>query len=961
MKKLFLVALAAVGLASCVQNEELAVAGGDVAIAFGDSYVHNATKADPTTTTETIEGFDVWAFMDEVGGTVLADEDVTKSGGAWGYANIQYWAPNHTYYFAALSPMNSANITSKTLAAGEEAKLGLGEIAFTNVAGTEDLLYAKEKAATPATLSELTAQGMDAVEMQFQHLLSKVKFTFKNGFTTDNMSVIVKNVRMSVPKSGTIDLAVADYTKGWELGTESLTLQFGDVANTLTFTDKSASTVDTRFTIPAASTQEYTVTFDVEVKAGTVSAYAELNKTATIKGYALEMGKAYNFVAEINAASFGLQPIEFTAEVDEWDDGWNGNAANGTAIHNLDELKAALAAGGSYALVNDLAIDADETLVVAAGKNVTLDLYGHTITAESDQTGSNRNLFDVRGTLTIISTSNALSRTSTDGDIVYEHKGTNMVWSNSTNLFNVTAGGVLNLSGITAKNLGGSDMAFVAHLNNWGEVTLNVDNCVLESTYIPVRVFNSGHDMNNVTIKNTALKGKYCFWVQNYTEADFSDLTQYPNGAAPQHALLNLDIYNTKGADSNNNTFEFTNDKKAPVLYGFTDAVYFDQYGVEIVELKPVKDANDNILEGIGTDPEGNYVVTADEGLTSLGTLVAEGETFAGKTVKLSTDIDLLQLDANSEPVCFVPIGSYRGGQAFSGTFDGQNHTIKNLNQNTWALDCGYYYTNLGMGLFSLVENATIKDLKIDNANLSGESAICGVVAGCAYGDMTFENITVTNSKCADYQYYSGGIVGWASGNHTYKNCNIDASTTIAAQWGDFDNSTGGVIGGAGGSAKILLEDCTVACRIDAYNDVTSTYQWYAYRRCGMLIGNTGKTKTVGNTTYADAPQLTCKNVKVIYGDWMNYTYCEFAGTSWPYVRVQAGVSNSAYSNPRYGHPTDANGNTVVDDNHVHNDGEDHHIVCAFNQLYGGGQGVYGTPTHEGVTVTYPASFNPNN
>ena len=36
MKKLFLVALAAVGLASCVQNEELAVAGSTTAIAFGD-------------------------------------------------------------------------------------------------------------------------------------------------------------------------------------------------------------------------------------------------------------------------------------------------------------------------------------------------------------------------------------------------------------------------------------------------------------------------------------------------------------------------------------------------------------------------------------------------------------------------------------------------------------------------------------------------------------------------------------------------------------------------------------------------------------------------------------------------------------------------------------------------------------------------------------------------------------
>ncbi len=364
-------------------------------------------------------------------------------------------------------------------------------------------------------------------------------------------------------------------------------------------------------------------------------------------------------------------------------------------------------------------------------------------------------------------------------------------------------------------------------------------------------------------------------------------------------------------------------------------------------------------------DTDTEFTLNTAEQVAGLSTLVDGGNDFAGKTVKLGGNIDLYSLDKNGEPICFNPIGSYRNrtDQAFKGTFDGQGKTIKNMSQNTWALNNGYYYEDLGLGLFGYIEDATIKNLVMDGASLSGESAICGVVAATAYGDCTFENIIVKNSNCADYQYYSGGIVGWASGNHQYINCDIDASTTIVAQWGDFDNSTGGVIGGAGDSAKIFLKDCDIACRIDSYNDVTSTYQWYAYRRAGMLIGNTGKTATITkideetgketSTNYASAPQLTCENVTVTYGEWANYTYCEFAGTNWPYVRVQAGVSNSAYSNPRYGHPTDANGNTVVDDNHVHNDGEDHQILCVFDQLYGGGQSVYGTATHPGVTVIY--------
>ena len=351
-------------------------------------------------------------------------------------------------------------------------------------------------------------------------------------------------------------------------------------------------------------------------------------------------------------------------------------------------------------------------------------------------------------------------------------------------------------------------------------------------------------------------------------------------------------------------------------------------------------------------DTKTEFVITTAEQLAGFSKLVDEGKTFEGKTVKLGKDIDLHVVDDAGEPISFNPIGSYRHDKVFMGIFDGQNYTISNMSQNTWALDTGYYYSDCGLGLFGAVEGGTVKNLVMDGASISGESGLCGTVAAVAE-NATFENITVKNSNVADYQYYAGGIVGWASGNHKYINCNVDATTTIAAQWGDFDNSTGGMIGGAGGSAEILMKDCTVACRIDAYNDVTSSYQWYAYRRCGMLIGNSGKTETVDGRTVAVCPQLTCEKVTVVYGDWANYTYCEFAGTSWPYVRVQAGVSNSAYSNPRYGHPTDANGNEVVDDNHVHNAGEDHFIECTFDQLYGGGQGVYGTATHDGVTVVY--------
>jgi len=359
-------------------------------------------------------------------------------------------------------------------------------------------------------------------------------------------------------------------------------------------------------------------------------------------------------------------------------------------------------------------------------------------------------------------------------------------------------------------------------------------------------------------------------------------------------------------------------------------------------------------------DNDTEFILTTAEQLAGLAELVDGGNTFAGKTVKLGTDIDLYHLaDGATDPTCFDPIGSYRKDLIFEGILDGQGHTIANMNQNTWALNNGYYYGDLGLGLFGAVENATIKNLVMDNASISGESALCGTVAAVAGDNVTFENITVKNSDVADYQYYAGGIVGWAGGDEQFINCVIDASTTIGGQWGDFNNANGGVIGGASTSADILMKNCTVACRIDAFNDVTSAYEWYSYRRSGMLIGDSGQVDdpngdNVGN---AIAPNLTCENVTVIYGDWANYHYCQFNAMGYPWVRVEAGTSTGAYSNPRYGHPTDANGNEVVDENHTHNDGEKHNELIVFDQLYGGETGdrycTYGTATHAGVNVIY--------
>ena len=325
------------------------------------------------------------------------------------------------------------------------------------------------------------------------------------------------------------------------------------------------------------------------------------NYLTTIQGNILTDGN--NITVKVEDAFAQPDIIETVVEV-------NNATEFQNAIENAENGEETVIVLGQDINLNDLSAQTqavtraaanDPSLTIAAGKSLTFDLNGKKLSATSTQTGKNYNMFDVRGTLTV-----------QNGTIEYEHKGENMGWNSSTNLFNVTAGGVLNLNGVTAKNLGGSDMGFVAHLNNWGEVTLNVDNCTLESNYVAVRVFNSGYDMNNVTIKNSTLKGgSNAFWVHNYTAEDFGSEAK----AEAQKELLNLDIFDES------NTF-------SPILgirFGFTNSLRFDSYGITRSEKDGVVTlgmlfGNGVVRRGVaGT--ENNEIITkvvVEEGITEL-------------------------------------------------------------------------------------------------------------------------------------------------------------------------------------------------------------------------------------------------------------------------------------------------------------------------------------------------------
>ena len=391
----------------------------------------------------------------------------------------------------------------------------------------------------------------------------------KAGYVPTKSKVVVKNVY------STLDLASGDVDDSAEV-----TFDYADIKKDETFPVAGYEYLAMNYLLVASDKE----TVDVEF---TYANASNDEKTRTVGSVPVQRNYRTNIYGNLLTSNVDIN-VEIKPE-------YNEPAHDGS-------LKYVVANGGEVTLTADVVLDAP--LTVKAGKVAVIDLNGHTLSATSENTGANYNMIDVRGTLTV-----------KNGTMLYEHTGANMGWNNSTNLFNVTAGGVLNLEGVTAKNLGGSDMAFVAHLNNWGKVTLNVENSTLESTYVPVRVFNSGPDMNNVTIENSTLKGgSYAFWVHNYTAEDFGSEAK----AEAQKALLNLNIYNqgnTFSPDVNGIRYGFTNSVKSDA-YGITKSVSDD--GTEVTLGSVVEDGL--IRRGVAGEEENTTIKKAvvGEGVTTL-------------------------------------------------------------------------------------------------------------------------------------------------------------------------------------------------------------------------------------------------------------------------------------------------------------------------------------------------------
>lgn len=183
----------------------------------------------------------------------------------------------------------------------------------------------------------------------------------------------------------------------------------------------------------------------------------------------------------------------------------------------------------------------------------------------------------------------------------------------------------------------------------------------------------------------------------------------------------------------------------------------------------------------------------------------------------LANDIDLT--DTKYAGKSITPALS----DAFSGTFDGNRHTISGLCINTKSRN--------GVGLFGTVNGASIQNLKVEGSVTGTNSGFVGGIVGKTQGNVTITNCSFTGSVSATKSGSSngaGGIVGRVNaGTLKVENCANHATVTAEKA------SAAGIIG-HGGTNEVTITNC--------YNDGAISGQWYP---SGICAQNTNDTSTI--------------------------------------------------------------------------------------------------------------------
>ena len=324
-----------------------------------------------------------------------------------------------------------------------------------------------------------------------------------------------------------------------------------------------------------------------------------------------------------------------------------------------------------------------------------------------------------------------------------------------------------------------------------------------------------------------------------------------------------------------------------------------------------------------GDGSEGSpYIITKAEELEWFRNEVNNGQySICAKiadnveVIDMSTVCHAADASKNLGELSWVPIGV---GNAYTGTFDGSGKTISNLYIKAEKQEAG---------LFGYTQESTIRNLTIDNANVTNTELYTGILVGDAGYQTTLQNIKIsTKCQIIGGKDYTGGIAGSLDGN-AYNCVNYAMvqgqedvgglfglynrtgnSMTACANYGNVTATSNTVGGLVGYYSSGTIQDCANYGNIEGtynvggmagyvskgkmqnvfcYGNVSATDNTI---RGGMVCGYSSKGVTEGMVAYYSGAKLTVNSQEQTVKAFGSGNLSEDNATGFTETQLKSGV-----------------------------------------------------------------------
>lgn len=328
-------------------------------------------------------------------------------------------------------------------------------------------------------------------------------------------------------------------------------------------------------------------------------------------------------------------------------------------------------------------------------------------------------------------------------------------------------------------------------------------------------------------------------------------------------------------------------------------------------------------LSGLGTAASPCLIANATQLYEAVAGINADTAHTGAATddYKLTADIDATTYPSGTAgtSTSFGATENWSGINYFSGVFDGDGHTISNLNYTsgsyTLALPGPTATAGLNLGLFRVLNGATVEDLGLHNVRgvSSTANAAIGGVAVWSF-DSTVSGVALTEPTMSDTagggSCWVGGLVGLAyantyahygstvsdGGNTVFRNDLVTGGSIADA------NRTGGIVGMATGPTTVTdnYVNTTLSNPVHPVAGAGGQSNTFYYV-IGGLVGQVGTTYTTSAGATAAGVAMTDNviqgTIKGLSADHRSFEGANFASATVGYATVEGHVAAASAPN----------------------------------------------------------------